>query len=238
LNLTTPNLLAARSVTRRFGRRVAVDGVEFSLAAGECLALFGPNGAGKTTLLRVLGGLLKPDGGEVTLSGLAVTENMSRARIGIISHRTMLYPALTALENVEFTARLYGVGDPREAARMALQRVGLEQVNGPVRMLSRGMQQRVSIARAIVNSPVLLLADEPYTGLDEAGAQALTAVLSKLKNDGAALVLVTHQLNEGLEIADNVAVMVSGAFARYESSHGVDRAEYASQYRDMVTAHA
>lgn len=215
-----------------------MDGVGFSLAAGECLALFGPNGAGKTTLLRVLGGLLKADAGDVTLSGLAVTENVSRARIGIISHRTMLYPALTALENVEFTARLYGVSDPHEAARVALQRVGLEQVNGPVRMLSRGMQQRVSIARAVVNSPVLLLADEPYTGLDEAGAQALTAVLSKLKKDGAALVLVTHQLNEGLEIADNVAVMVSGAFARYESSRGVDRAEYASQYRDMVTAHA
>lgn len=82
------------------------------------------------------------------------------------------------------------------------------------------------------------MADEPYTGLDEAGAQALTTVLGKLKSDGAALVLVTHQLNEGLEIADNVAVMVSGAFARYESSRGVDRAEYASQYRDMVTAHA
>ena len=215
-----------------------MDKVGFSLGAGECLALFGPNGAGKTTLLRVLGGLLKPDAGTVTLAGSGVTENKSRAQIGLISHRTMLYPALTALENVEFTAGLYRIRNAGDAARKALTRVGLGKVSGPVRMLSRGMQQRVSIARAIVNSPVLLLADEPYTGLDEAGAQALTSVLGELKSDGAALVLVTHQLNEGLEIADNVAVMVNGAFARYQSSKDVNRADYASQYRDMVTARA
>lgn len=231
-------LLAATSVTRRFGRRVAVDDVGFSLGEGECLALFGPNGAGKTTLLRVLGGLLKPDAGSVTLAGSVVSQNQSRARIGIISHRTMLYPALTALENVEFSARLYGVSDARSAAKRVLEKLGVERAGTAVRLLSRGMQQRVSIARAIVNSPVLLLADEPYTGLDESGAQALTTLLRELKQDGASLVLVTHQLNEGLEIADNIAVMVEGSFARYQTSAEVNRSEYAAQYRDMVTAHA
>ena len=230
--------MAATSVTRRFGRRVAVDNVGFSLVAGECLALFGPNGAGKTTLLRVLGGLLKPNSGTVTLGGVVVSEKQSRARIGLISHRTMLYPALTALENVEFTARLYGIADAHAAAQQALAKLGVASSSVPVRMLSRGMQQRVSIARAVVNSPTLLLADEPYTGLDESGAQALTAVLRGLKNDGASLVLVTHQLNEGLEIAENVAVMIDGAFVRYQSNREVNRGEYAAQYRDMVTAHA
>ncbi len=201
--------------------------------------MFGPNGAGKTTLLRLLGGLLKPDDGSVTLAASKLGEHMIlRAKIGLVSHRTMLYPALTALENLEFAAKLYGTSDAERAARRALERLRVEQVNVPVRLLSRGMQQRVSIARAVVNSPLLLLADEPYSGLDESGAQALTTVLRELKSDGAALVLVTHQLNEGLEIADNVAVMIDGAFARYQSSTDVSRSEYAAQYRDMVTASA
>lgn len=212
--------------------------MSFELGAGECLALFGPNGAGKTTLLRLLGGLLKPDDGSVSLAGSSLGENtMLRAKIGMISHRTMLYPALSAAENVEFAARLFRKSDAVRASRDALERLGVEQLSVPVRFLSRGMQQRVSIARALVNAPLLLLADEPYTGLDEAGAQALTNVLSELKSDGAALVLVTHQLNEGLEIADRVAVMLNGAFAKFESSADVNRSEYASQYRDMV-AHA
>lgn len=231
--------MAVTSVTRRFGRRVAVDDISFSLGAGECLALFGPNGAGKTTLLRVLGGLLKPAIGTVTLAGISVAENTGlRAKIGIISHRTMLYPALSVLENLEFAARLYGTSDPRGAARRALGRLGIDRLDSPVRMLSRGMQQRVSIARAIVSSPVLLLADEPYTGLDDAGSQALTDVLRDLKNDGAALVLVTHQLNEGLEIADYTAVMLDGRFVQYQASREVNRNEYAAQYRDMVSAGA
>ena len=232
-------MLAVTSVTRRFGRRVAVDNVGFTLCAGESLALFGPNGAGKTTLLRLLGGLLKPDEGTVSLSGTPIAENTSlRGRIGIISHRTMLYPALSAEENLEFAGRMYGVNNARGVAQEILKRMGIERMNSPVRLLSRGMQQRVSIARAIVNSPVLLLADEPYTGLDEAGAQALTSLLLELKGKGAALVLVTHQLNEGLEIADNVAVMVNGAFARYQSSAEVNRHEYAIRYRELVAAGA
>ena len=237
--MTSSGLLAAEGVTRRFGRRVAVDNVALSLGAGECLALFGPNGAGKTTLLRLLGGLLKPDQGNITLGGAPFGASTAlRARIGMISHRTMLYPALTALENLEFTARLYGIPEAGAAARKVLGQLGIERLNSPVRLLSRGMQQRVSIARAIVNSPLLLLADEPYTGLDDAGAQALTTVLRDLKKAGAALVLVTHQLNEGLEIADHVAVMVDGAFLRYQSGAEVNRSEYASEYRDMVTANA
>lgn len=213
--------------------------MSFDLEPGECLALFGPNGAGKTTLLRLLGGLLKPDEGSISLAGSALGENaIIRAKIGMISHRTLLYPALTAMENVEFAARLYGKSDASTAARAVLKRLGIEQVGTPVRLLSRGMQQRVSIARALVNAPVLLLADEPYTGLDDSGAQALTNVLKELKGYGAALVVVTHQLNEGLDLADRVAVMLDGAFVRYQSSAEVSRSEYAAEYRDMVSASA
>lgn len=213
--------------------------MSFVLGRGECLALFGPNGAGKTTLLRLLGGLLRPDTGSVTLEGSRIGNGTSlRARVGFISHRTMLYPALTALENIVFTAKMYGLDNPRVSAMEVLGKMGIERTNVPVRMLSRGMQQRVSIARATVNRPSILLGDEPYSGLDEAGASALTLALRDLKTSGAALVIVTHQLSEGLDLADRVAVMRDGRFIRHESAEDMNRAEYASQYRRLVTADA
>lgn len=232
-------LLSVASVSRLFGTRVAVDNVSFVLGAGDCLALFGPNGAGKTTLLRLLGGLLKPNGGSVRLSGSALGgETRLRARIGLISHRTMLYPALSALENVDFFAKLYGVPDSRLVAMDALRRMGVERLDVPVRLLSRGMLQRVSIARATVNNPELLLADEPYTGLDEAGTEALTSALRHLKNEGAGIVIVTHQLAQGLDLADYAAVMRSGKFVRYESSANMDSVTYAGEYRKVVGTNA
>ncbi|MBI3790108.1 MAG: ABC transporter ATP-binding protein, partial [Gemmatimonadetes bacterium] len=152
--------------------------MDLHVPPGGCLALFGPNGAGKTTLLRVLAGLKRPSAGTVTIAGASVTALSTRALTGLISHKVMLYPALTALENVAFSARLHGVPQPETAARAALARLGVaDRAATPVRALSRGLTQRVAIARAIVHGPRLLLADEPYTGLDAAGAAALTTAL-------------------------------------------------------------
>ncbi len=227
-------------LVRSFGARRAVDGVSFSLAHGECLALFGPNGAGKTTLLRVLAGLLKPTGGAARVDGMTLPGGSGiRARVGLISHHTMLYPALTPLENVEFSARLHGVPAPREAALAALRRLRVaDRADVPVRSLSRGLQQRVSIARAMVHSPRLVLLDEPYTGLDELGAAALTAALGELRAAGAALMLVTHNLSEGLSLATHLALMIDGRFARHEPRAGVDERAYATSYRELVTRDA
>ena len=223
---------------RTFGARRAVDGVSFALAAGECLALFGPNGAGKTTLLRVLAGLLRPTGGTARVGGLPVTtEAAARARVGILSHQSMLYAALTARENLLFTARLYRLADPAAAAEAALRRLRvLDRADAPVRALSRGLQQRVSIARAIVHAPRVVLLDEPFTGLDEVGARALAAALGELRAGGAALVLVTHNLAEGLALATRAAVMRQGRFVRYDETAGVDVGRYAAGYRELVGA--
>src|SRR3954470_18865780 len=203
-------------VSRTFGRRRAVDGVDLTLQPGECLALFGPNGAGKTTLLRVIAGLLRPTKGTVQVEGKSVRDDASvRRHIGLISHQSMLYRALTARENVEFAARLYGVDDPRGAATRALERMRIvDRANAPVRSLSRGLQQRVSIARAIVHEPTVVLLDEPYTGLDASGAAALSSLLYSLKGHGAAMVLVTHNVDEGLAVASQAAVMLRGVFIR------------------------
>jgi heme exporter protein A len=236
----SPPVVEAEGLVRAFGARRAVDGVSFTLGEGECLALFGPNGAGKTTLLRLLAGLLAPTAGSCRVAGVALRDGRTaRAQVGLISHASMLYAALSARENVEFTARMYGLPDPRAAALRALSAMRVsDRADAPVRALSRGLQQRVSIARAIVHEPRLLLCDEPYTGLDEVGSASLTAALAERREAGAALLLVTHNLGEGLALATHAAIMRRGRFVRFEARSAVDATSYASAYRDLVTADA
>ncbi|MEO8334445.1 MAG: heme ABC exporter ATP-binding protein CcmA [bacterium] len=238
--LVPPPVVVARGLSRVFGGRKAVDGVTFNLQAGECLALFGPNGAGKTTLLRLLAGLLTPSSGACLIGGASLRDGSSaRGQVGLVSHASMLYSALSARENVEFAARMHGMPDPVLAARDALAAMRvLDRAETPVRALSRGLQQRVSIARAIVHVPRLLLCDEPYTGLDEVGSAALTHALAERRASGAALLLVTHNLGEGLALATHAAIMRRGRLARYESRGDVDASTYASEYRELVTLDA
>lgn len=223
-------------VSRTFGRRRAVDGVDLSLQSGDCLALFGPNGAGKTTLLRLIAGLLRPTRGTVHVGGRSLRDDAgARAHVGLISHQSMLYRALTARENVEFAAKLYGLSDPHGAATRALEQMRiLDRASAPVRALSRGLQQRVSIARAIVHEPSVILLDEPYTGLDAAGGAALTDMLHVVRGAGACLVLVTHNVDEGLEVASRAAIMLNGRIVRTDDRGQLDARRYFADYRAMV----
>ena len=230
-------LVEAASLTRSFGTRRAVDRVTLTIGAGECLALFGPNGAGKTTLLRLLAGLLRPTSGEAKVDGVVLPGGAAaRAAVGLISHQTMLYPALTALENVVFAARLHGVPDATSAARAALGRLAIaDRADTPVRALSRGMQQRVTVARALVHSPRVLLLDEPFTGLDDAGSTTLAGTLAQLAREGAALLLVTHDVREGLALATHVAVMRRGTVVLHEPRIASGEPEaFVSRYRETV----
>jgi heme exporter protein A len=231
-------IVEVEGLVREFGSRRAVAGVTFSVAAGDCLAVFGPNGAGKTTLLRVLAGLLRPTSGSVLVSGIALPGGpLARSRIGLISHHTMLYEALSPRENVSFAARLYGIRDVRTRVEDSLRRMSiLDRADTPVRSLSRGMQQRVSIARAMVHSPQLVLADEPYSGLDESGARALTALLRELRTAGTSIIIVTHNLAEGLSLATHAAVMQRGQFVRYDRADRIDASAYLTTYREALAA--
>jgi heme exporter protein A len=153
----------------------------------------------------------------------------------VISHHGLLYDALTARENVEFAARLYGATDPRGRAEKALDAMRiLDRADTPVRALSRGMRQRVSVARATVHEPGVILADEPFTGLDVVGARALTTLLLTLRAGGAALILVTHNLDEGLSLASHAAIMNRGRLVRLEARDDIDPPSFASQYHDLV----
>jgi heme exporter protein A len=231
-----PSLLDVVSLTRSFGSRRAVDGVTFSLARGECLALFGPNGAGKTTLLKMLAGLLRPSAGQALVGGVPLSSDAGhRAQLGFISHNTMLYSALSARENVAFAARLYGLPNVAEEVANALRRMSmLDRADTPVRALSRGMQQRVSIARAMVHRPKLVLADEPFNGLDESGAGALAMLLEDVRAAGTSLVLVTHNIAEGLALATEAAVMNRGKLVMRDRMAATDPAGFAVRYREAV----
>jgi len=234
------SVLQADRLSRAFGGRRAVSEVTLELHETECLALFGPNGAGKTTLLRLLAGLLKPTSGAARINGEALRGDASaRGLVGFISHQSMLYGALTVRENIELAARLHGVADARGATEVALREMRvIERAQTPVRALSRGLQQRVSIARALVHRPRVLLLDEPYTGLDALGAAALTATLERLRKEGAhggaTLVLVTHNIGEGLALATHAAVMHGGRLLRLERREELNSASYADEYRELV----
>lgn len=169
--------------------------------------MVGPNGAGKSTLLRLLAGLARPTAGSVTREG-------GRRSIGLLSHQSQLYGDLTAVENLAFAARLYGVPDPNGQARARLAAVGLaERADEPVRSLSRGMVQRVAIARALLHGPRVLLLDEPFTGLDPQSSELTLALLAAERAAGQALVLVTHDAQEAWELATHAHLLVRGAWA-------------------------
>jgi heme exporter protein A len=229
-------LIETRALSRTFGRRRALDGVDLAVGAGECLALFGPNGAGKTTLLRLLAGLIRPTSGSATIDGRRVPGGAEvRGAVGLISHQSLLYAALSPRENVELSARLHGVSDPAAAAERALERMQiLHRADAPVRRLSRGMQQRVSVARAVVHSPRVLLLDEPFSGLDESGGAALSLLLAGLRSEGAALLLVTHGVAEGFAAGTRLAVMHRGRIVFAAPTAGITPGDFATRYRELV----
>lgn len=207
-------ILEARNLDRRFGAARVLRGLSLAVRPGECHLVVGPNGAGKTTLLRLLAGLARPNSGTVLIHGTVLTrEPASRRSIGLLSHQSHLYDDLTALENLTFRARLHRLSDPRRRAQAALLAVGLEDRAGdPVRRLSRGMVQRVAIAGALLHDPAVLLLDEPFTGLDPRSAEQVAGLLAREREQGSALVLVSHDVHESWELATHVHLLVRGSW--------------------------
>jgi len=228
--------LAVADLARAFGHVRALRGISFTLGAGEVLAVFGPNGAGKSTLLKILAGLLRPDRGAVHIHGrpLVRGDAAQRRRLGLISHHSLCYDGLTAAENLEFFARLYDLPDPRAVARAALAGVGLEDRADTITWtMSRGMLQRLAIARALLHDPEIVLLDEPFTGLDQRAAGALRDQLARLRAERRTVVLVTHNLDEGLDLATHVAIQVGGRFVTAGPRAG-GTAEYRARYAEAT----
>ncbi len=223
-------------VSKVFGSRKALDKVTFDLPHGAFLSVFGPNGAGKTTLLRILATLSKPTSGSVAIDGLALKDDPDavRGRVGLISHAPMLYPDLTAEENLLFYARLYGVENPQKRVLELLDAVGLKHRRmDVVRTFSRGMTQRVSIARALVNDPSVVLLDEPYAGLDPHAVEIFDELLASVRQDRT-FVMVSHDLEKGFAMASHVLVLARGRVVTFAEKEALDRAEFDQLYRETV----
>ena len=234
---STPPLLEARGLVREYSGLAAVDGIDLALPAGAFLVVFGPNGAGKTSLLRMLAGGLRPTRGEVLLGGVPLQPGSPRGRerIGVLSHQTYLYGHLTARENLRFYGRLYGLAQLDDRVDAGLAQVGLRARAGDcVQTFSRGMRQRLGLARTLLHDPELVLLDEPYTGLDAHAAAVLREVLTALHDGRRTVVLVTHNLTQGLELADRAAIQVRGRFAWEGRTSSVRAHEFEVFYQETV----
>ncbi len=235
----TEPLLEADGLHRSFGLTPAVDGISFTLGAGEVLGVVGPNGAGKSTLLALISGALRPQEGTVRIGEDRVgTRDVSwRGQVGVLSHRSFLYGHLTARENLRFYGLLYGLDDPGGRAAELLETVGLsEHADRRVKEFSRGMTQRLALARTLVQDPRLVLLDEPFTGLDRAAAVALEDTVRRLRERGKAIVLVTHHLHEGVLLSDEMAIQVRGRFAWHQADFPREPAEFETLYHHTVAA--
>lgn len=227
--------IEADNLTKSFDDRLALRGVDLKIAPGESVVVFGPNGAGKTTLIKLLATIMNPSSGKILIDGLDVKAKAEQARrkIGVVSHNTYLYGNLTAYENLDFYRRLYDVerGRITEVAAM----VGMEsRLYDRVSTLSSGMRQRFSIARALLHNPKVVLLDEPETGLDQ---QAISLLWAVLRRDAAAkrtIVLTTHNLAWGLELADRLFILSRGRIVFEEARPVLDLAALKQAYLEST----
>lgn len=205
--------ITVEKLDKQFGARWALRGVTFNVAPGEIVALVGPNGAGKTTLLRIIATLTRANAGRIAIGGAPLAQHADavRAAIGFVGHQTFMYDDLTAEENLRFYARLYDLPSVSERVREVAQRVGVaNRLDDVTRTLSRGLQQRLTLARLLLHEPAVLLLDEPYTGLDKIAADMLDQILLQAKREGRAVLFSTHDLERGLAICDRAIIMKAG----------------------------
>jgi heme exporter protein A len=229
-------LLEAHGLQHSFGPARVLRGLDLSLRPGEALAIIGPNGAGKTTLLRLLAGLLRPSAGEIRVLGhrLGRGRDGVRRAIGLLSHQSLLYDDLTLRENLAFAARLYALDQPNQVADAALAAAGLgSRASELPRRLSRGLLQRVAVARTLLHAPRIILLDEPFTALDAPAAERLRSDLGSRLQQGAGVIIVTHQLNDVWDLTSRVAVLIGGRWA-VDEPRGGELDAFLSRY-DMLT---
>jgi heme exporter protein A len=232
-------MIEVQRLMKRFGPKVVLRGLDFSAHAGEFVALLGPNGAGKTTFLRILASLSRPTAGVVRIGGYALPQEAAAVRrtLGVVSHQTLLYGDLTAEENLLFYARLYGIEHAGQRVKEVLELVGLERRRADlVRTFSRGMQQRLSIGRALLHDPQVLLLDEPYTGLDQDASAILDQILRTVAAQGRTILLTSHDLARAEDLATRFDVLSRGRIVASATREALHHSGLLAFYRQALEA--
>jgi len=232
-------MIEAKKVVKHFGLKPVLRGVDFRVEEGEFVALVGPNGAGKTTFLRILASLSKPNMGAISIAGYQLPGQAAAVRkvLGVVSHQPLLYGDLTAEENLNFYARMYDLAEVKDRIEEVLTMVGLKaRRRDLLRQFSRGMQQRLAIARAILHDPAVLLFDEPHTGLDQEAAAMLDGVLKEVAAEGRTVVMTSHDLIRTAELATRVDILSKGVIAASVKGEDIDPLTLPALYRKVTNA--
>lgn len=209
-------MIEIKKLTKQADNKLILRGIDLSITQGETVAILGPNGAGKSTLLKVLATLIKPTSGLVKINGLDLKKDHIEVKkmFGYLPHSSLLYDHYTPLENLMFFGNLYGVKDVENRARQLVNEVGLSFfINEPVKNFSRGMIQRIAIARAIIHEPKIMLLDEPHTGLDQGAITILNDVVLSMKDKGCTTLMVTHDFKQAAAICDRIIIVKNGKIA-------------------------
>lgn len=228
-------VLAAEDIAKSFGRVQVLRGVNLTIHKGDRYVLFGSNGAGKTTLVKILSTLMSPDKGKISLFGKEEEQSGRevKARIGFMSHEPYLYAELTAWENLEFYASLYNVPDKEKIIKDLLKEVGLyHRAHDQVAPFSRGMKQRLGLARAVLHDPDLIFLDEPYAGLDLKAQKILNNLIIQQNRRGKTFFFITHDVSRGFEIAKRSGVLSGGRIV-YEQDGG-SKEDFSRRFEEII----
>jgi len=232
-------MIEVKKLVKRFGLKAVLRGLDFRVERGEFVALLGPNGAGKTTFLRILSTLARPSLGEVKVAGYRLPHEAAqvRARLGVVSHMPLLYGDLTAEENLEFYARMYGIPNYQLRITEVLNLVGLaSRRRDLVRTFSRGMAQRLAIGRAVLHDPEVMLFDEPYTGLDQDASSMLDEVLQSVAAQGRTVVMTSHDLARAEELATRFDILSRGVIAASATRESLGTSNLLTFYKQALAA--
>jgi len=228
--------IKVEGLSKYFGKRKVLDNISFELEKGGFLSLFGPNGAGKTTLVKIISTLVAPSKGEISVSGMDPYKNSAaiRAKIGLISHNPLLYLDLSAEENLKFYGDMYGVEGLDERIDELLEQVELDHRRYDlVRTFSKGMTQRLAIARALLHKPSVLFLDEPHTGLDPHAVDIFESLLDSIKKDHT-FIMITHNIDRGIALCSKAMILYNGQIVFYQDKDELDIEMFKSIYRQKV----
>ena len=226
-------MIEVKGLKKSFGNKRILHEIDLKADSGECVTVFGPNGAGKSTLVHILAGIMRPTEGHIWIEGYNIKENPDCARrsIGLVSHRPLVYGELTPVENLTFYGRMFEIPDVTRRIDEILRHVGLElRAHDPVRTLSRGMIQRLAIARALLHGPSVLLLDEPFTGLDQQAVDMFYKIVTGTNKSGGTVIMTTHNLERGLEICHRAVILTSGRFVFEAKKHDLNKTEFKTTF--------